>query len=216
MRAARLEYIATTRTGTDEPHPTVAPARVIRTHTLGVLLAYTLGVLLGLWLIKSLRPESYMHTLGVLLAYTLGVLLGRATHPRSAPASIHLRQHTSAYVSIGQHPPTSAYVRIRQHTSTHPRSEPANIHLRQHTSAYVSIGQHPPTSAYVRIRQHTSASTYVSIRQHTSTHPRSAPASIHHSATVCACCASLTLAARCRNTARVSWQHRGLVRSIEV
>jgi hypothetical protein len=177
MRAARLEYIATTRTGTDEPHPTVAPARVIRTHTLGVLLAYTLGVLLGLWLIKSLRPESYMHTLGVLLAYTLGVLLGRATHPRSAPASIHLRQHTSAYVSIGQHPPTSAYVRIRQHTS---------------------------------------ASTYVSIRQHTSTHPRSAPASIHHSATVCACCASLTLAARCRNTARVSWQHRGLVRSIEV
>jgi isocitrate/isopropylmalate dehydrogenase len=95
-----------------------------------------------------------------------------------------IRQHTSAYASIGrrisirqhaggsvtdvglacvsirQH--ASAYVSIRQHT-------PAYISIHQHTSAYASIRhirQH--TSAYASIRQHTSA--YVSIRQHTSAH----------------------------------------------
>jgi hypothetical protein len=62
------------------------------------------------------------------------------------PAYVSIRQHTSAYVSIHQH--TSAYVSIRQHTS-------AYVSIRQHTSAHVSIRQH--TSAYVSIRQHTYA-----------------------------------------------------------
>jgi hypothetical protein len=119
--------------------------------------------------------------------------------PVCAHSIRHIRQHTSAYVSIRQH--TSAYMYSRSsdigyaspvcaHTS-------AYVSIRQHTSAYVSIRQHlsireavisgtprlfariayvtyvsirQHTSAYVSIRQHTSA--YVSIRQHTSSHIR--------------------------------------------
>ncbi len=91
--------------------------------------------------------------------------LARAEVQRTS-ASVSIRQHTSAYVSIRQHmacecPPkrkcaqalaraevqhTSAYVSIRQHPS-------ASVSIRQHPSASVSIRQHP--SAYVSIRQHT-------------------------------------------------------------
>ena len=84
------------------------------------------------------------------------------------PASVSIRQHTSAYVSIRQHTPayvvcallrpcrhtdcavsvpylTIRYVRRRQHT----RSADCAVSLPS-----VSIRQHP--SAYVSIRQHTS------------------------------------------------------------
>ena len=55
------------------------------------------------------------------------------------------RQHTSAYVSMRQHP--SAYdTRVWLNTS----APKAHVSIRQHTSAYVSIRQH--TSAYVSIR----------------------------------------------------------------
>jgi hypothetical protein len=113
--------------------------------------------------------------------------------PREVWAYVSIRQHTSAYVSIGATccettREVGAYVSIRQHPS-------AYVGIRQHTSAYVSIRQHTryvparrrarwgegvilqqdvgrcrqerhrrkPT--YVSIRQHTSA--YVTIRQHT-------------------------------------------------
>jgi hypothetical protein len=56
------------------------------------------------------------------------------------PAARSIRQHTSASVSIHQHP--SAY-----------------IGTRQHTSAFVSIHQHP--SAYMSIRY---------VREHKSAH----------------------------------------------
>jgi hypothetical protein len=70
-------------------------------------------------------------------------------------ASVSIRQHTPAYVSIRS---CSRGARARRASATDTYAS------RQHPSAYVSIRQH--TSAYVSIRQHTSA--YVSIRQHTS------------------------------------------------
>ena len=54
-------------------------------------------------------------------------------HAIPDPPAKHLRQHTSAYVSIRQH--MAAYVSIHQHTSAH-------VSTRQHTSTYVSIRQH--------------------------------------------------------------------------
>jgi hypothetical protein len=101
----------------------------------------------------------------------------------------HLRQHTSAYVSIRQH--TSAYVSIRQHTSayvsicgiaalegggthathslenrgdTDEREEEVGPHGREHIEqerhVVDQVREQPPPVT------HTSA--YVSIRQHTS------------------------------------------------
>ena len=80
----------------------------------------------------------------------------------------HLRQHTSAYVSVCQHTSYSLAMLVcsARRCSNSAAASASCVSIRQHTSAYVnirSIRQH--TSVYVSIRQHTPA--YVSIREHT-------------------------------------------------
>jgi hypothetical protein len=89
---------------------------------------------------------------------------------RALHASLCIRQHTSAYVSIRE---TEAYVSIRQHTSAYvsiPETEAlGQPHLQRQALPLFKGMRHymskltAYTSAYVSIRQHTSA--YVSIRQ---------------------------------------------------
>jgi hypothetical protein len=110
-----------------------------------------------------------------------------------APREDHIRQHTSAYVSIRQH--TSAYVSIRQSPCTSRRGgrrsrvrrgvgrglrhlpppcscEIGRRRVADRVPAVAARQMHRLPVAYVSIRQHTSAyvsittSAYVSIRQH--------------------------------------------------
>jgi hypothetical protein len=77
----------------------------------------------------------------------------------------HLRQHTSAFVSIRQH--TSAYVCIRQHTSAYAEfaGELAKLgKCRVRLELPLLLLASERQVACIRIRQHTSAC--VSIRQH--------------------------------------------------
>ena len=79
------------------------------------------------------------------------------------PASVSIRQHTAAYVSIRLRC-IRMLPRAIQEDAPPSLLVPACVSIRLHTSAYVSMRQH--TSVYVSIRQHTSE--YVSIRLHTS------------------------------------------------